>query len=263
MRPASPWSCCSSCWWCRWCFRIGQEVFRGDLVRHAGALLGVHRCDHRAAPVLLPPAQPGAVARAHRGQAAGAAGAHPPALPVQQPQRRAQPDPPGAQARRGGARGSGRPVPRADGRQPQAVHARAGSRAHPPVPRPGEAAAGRAPAGRLAHRQHAGRGADPAAGAAAAGGERRLPRHRALGGHGRGQHQCLQVARRGASGAAQPLSQERQPSLRQQDGGRQHPRAPGPALRRRGEPAHQRDRGCLPGPHRHAVSHAGRPNAPS
>ena len=53
------------------------------------------------------------------------------------------------------------------------------SRAVPPVSRPRAAAPGRAPEGRMAHREHAGRCAGAAAGAAAAGGERGLSRHRA------------------------------------------------------------------------------------
>ncbi len=43
----------------------------------------------------------------------------------------------------------------------------------------------------------------------------------------------------------------------QQDGARQHPRAPDAALRRRGEPQEQHHRRRLPGPHRHAVPQGG------
>ena len=72
------------------------------------------------AALLLPSAHPGAVAGDRRSAAAGAAGADPPALPVQQHQRGAVADPERAAARRSRTRGHGRALSRADARQPRA-----------------------------------------------------------------------------------------------------------------------------------------------
>ena len=137
---------------------------------------------------------PRALARDRRSAAAGAAGAHPPALPVQQHQRGALAHPPGPAARRDRARRPRRSLSRRHGRQPRALADLARGRALPPVPRPRAAAARRAAEGRLAHRQDAARRAGAAARAAAAARERRLSRHRAARGARRDQHRHLSAA---------------------------------------------------------------------
>ena len=107
-------------------------------------------CCLRRAPRLLPASREGAVAGDHRGASAGAAGAHPPAFPVQQHHRRAVARPQRSAAGRSRARGHGGPLPRADARQPRAHAARGRGRAVPPIPGAREAAPRRAAAGRMA-----------------------------------------------------------------------------------------------------------------
>ena len=85
------------------------------LLRYAAAV----RAARRRAARLPAPARQGAFAGARRSAPAGAAGAHPAALPVQQPERGAGADPPRPAARRALARGPGGPVSHADvGRAP-------------------------------------------------------------------------------------------------------------------------------------------------
>ena len=96
---------------------------------------------------------------------------------------------------------------------------------------------------RLERQEHAGRRAGAAAGAAAAARERRLSRHRAVEpsrARSRSTSSCR--AAKCTRSCKQPVPRRRRPpSRRQQDGARQHPRAPRAAFRRRGEPRVARD----------------------
>ena len=95
----------------------------------------------RRAARLFRAAHQGAFAGHRRIQAAGAAGAHPPAFPVQQHQCGAVPRAFRPQAGGNRAPRHGRPVPRPDARQPRARAPRRRDRALPAVPRAREAAA--------------------------------------------------------------------------------------------------------------------------
>ena len=133
--------------------RRGARAVAGDAAGgDAGGFLALHgpgrwrlaagaawRAARAAAGIdarLLPAARRRPVAGDRRGAAAGADRAHPPALPVQQPQRRALADSRRAEARRACAGRTGRPLPCADARQPRSGAARRRNRALPPVSRP-------------------------------------------------------------------------------------------------------------------------------
>ena len=122
-----------------------------------------------------------ALSPADRGGAhPGAAGAHPPAFPLQQHQRRAFAHPLGAAAGRARPRGPGGPLPRAHGRQPHAHPDRQRDRARAPVPRASRSCAWAIACGSPGARTTMPADAlVPPLRAAAAGGERGLPRHRA------------------------------------------------------------------------------------
>ena len=155
--------------------RSSRESPLGPAAAPAARALRVRR----AARLFRAPRQ-GAVAGDRRIAAAGAAGADPPAFPVQQHQCGAVPRALRPEAGGNRAPRHGRPLPRADARQPRAGAARRRNRALPAVPRAREAAAHRPAARRMAPEQHAGRRAGAAARPAAAARERRLPRHRAV-----------------------------------------------------------------------------------
>ena len=117
-RSRSPWPGAVS-------LRRRRGAARRARARAVPAARAPHAVRHRLPARLLRPARARPVARHRRGAHPGAAGAHPPALPLQQHQRGALAHPLRAAARRARARGPGRPLPRADGRQP---HARADRR---------------------------------------------------------------------------------------------------------------------------------------
>src|SRR5258706_7638829 len=213
----------------------------------------------RDARARLPDAAPARLlAGAGRGAAAGAAGAHPPAFPVQQPERGAGADPARCAARRARAGGPGGTVPRAHVRRPQpgaprrrncAARALRGHRA---------AAPGRAAAHVLGPGPCAGGRVAAAAGAAAAAGECDLPRRRTRHRDRRraGAHRAPRRARAYAhrKSAAQRGPQR---SRRQPHGARQHPRAPDAVLRRRGEAGDASREWSLPRGDRHTVPDGG------
>src|SRR5260221_1520542 len=212
---------------------------------------------HRLHHPLLRPAFAGAGAGDSGGAYPGPAGADPPALPLQQHQRRAGADALGAAPRGARPRGHGGPLSRAHGRQPHACAHRRGGRARAQVPGDRDAAPGRPAAHLVAHRGHAARCPGSPADAPAAGGERRLPWRRARHGRRRGRDRGGALGRAARDRADQPVPRRGRAPGRQQDGARQHPRATAAALRRRGEHEVGSGRRHLQGDHPHALSHGG------
>ena len=134
-----------------------------------------------------------------------AAGAHPPALPVQQHEHHRQPGAPGPAARRARRARPVRPVPRGAGRRRPAVDAGGGSRAGRALPRDRRVAPRRTPAGGVATRGAAALVvADAPAGAAAAAGERGPPRHLAPARGRRGRDRAAPGRRHAGGRRAQP-----------------------------------------------------------
>ena len=154
---------------------------------------------------LLQAAHEGVLARARRSAPAGAAGAHPAAFPLQQPERGAGAHPPRPEARRARARGPGGSLPHADGRRAPVRAPGGRDRAARALRRDRAAAPGRPPAHQLGARCRALRCAAAADGAAAAARERGLSRRRA--GH-RAWARCW-CASSGAASACTPRSRIR------------------------------------------------------